>query len=171
MDHNLMRVKQATCCDRKGFTYIMESFGMIKIGSALRIEKRFRTLRMGSAAPMALLAVSNGRDLERLLHKVCAAGRDHGEWFHLKEWDFIRPLFEQERCASCVILSRAPSTQEARDVIRRLVAIDAKPLELEPIKKHPRKRGTGIPKRRSRTRILIAGNGKRIVKPGRLDGK
>lgn len=160
MDHNLMRVKQAPCCDRKGFTYIVESFGMIKIGSALRIDKRLRTLRMSSAAPMTLLAVSNGRDLERLLHRVCAASRDHGEWFHLKEWDFIRPLFEQQRCASCVVLSRAPSTQEARDIIGRLVAIDARPIKFEPVKK--RRRGIGI--KRRRTRILIAGDGKRIVR-------
>lgn len=191
-DPQKSKIKQATCCARKGFTYIAESFDLIKIGSASRVERRIQALRMASAAPIKLLAVANGKDLERLLHRVCARCRDHGEWFHSDAWKFIRPLFEQECCASCAIVSLAPNVlsmralgaKDARDLIGCLIPIAPRPIEFEPFEPATRMRrirkspttpttqceipvGTHHTQRRQRirTRIQIAANGKRIVIP------
>jgi hypothetical protein len=69
-----------------GFVYIIESGGLVKIGSARDLKRRLSQLRTGSSQELELL---NGwlldfpQDTERLLHKKYAAHRVRGEWFRL----------------------------------------------------------------------------------------
>jgi hypothetical protein len=57
--------------------------GPIKIGCAVDVEKRLKSLQVGSPTPLKLLGVlyGGGRKKENELHKRFATQRLEGEWF------------------------------------------------------------------------------------------
>jgi Meiotically up-regulated gene 113 len=65
--------------------YFVEAVGtdMIKIGYAMNIDTRMRSLLTASAVPLRLVATLRGGPiLEGRLHIQLAEHRAHGEWFH-----------------------------------------------------------------------------------------
>lgn len=70
------------------FIYYIEAIGSdtCKIGKAVCVESRFRSLRTMSAQQLQLIAVEQGpHSLERDLHRKFKAERLHGEWFRLSD--------------------------------------------------------------------------------------
>lgn len=64
------------------YVYFIQSGELVKIGTSRDPRKRFQTLRLGSPAPLRLLAcIPGGRPEERALHNRFARCRRHGEWF------------------------------------------------------------------------------------------
>lgn len=77
--------------------YFVLGGGLVKIGRAIDVDKRFRSLECGSPVPLELARVVPGeRGLECDLHRYFAAYRKHGEWFDLKAWEAIEPLSDDE---------------------------------------------------------------------------
>jgi hypothetical protein len=59
--------------------------GLIKIGKAVDVARRLKTLRTGSSEPLELLGSTpdtSGGLLERAIHRDFAADRARGEWFN-----------------------------------------------------------------------------------------
>lgn len=162
-----MRWSVMHCCDRPDFTYVIESLGLYKIGSAKDIAKRLMYLRIGSASELNYIAHCRGREMERVLHKACAVYRHHGEWFSAPAWDLIRPLFTQHRCAACLVLSRCPAPTNALEtvsvVVNALRVDPAAPVRsrLATSSPYPRPLPTSIS--RSKTRVAIGSRGRRII--------
>lgn len=76
--------------DKSGFVYFIkdETTGFTKIGSAIDIEKRLKTLQVGSSSKLNLQIRINDKDyikLENKLHKILKGYRVHGEWFDLSD--------------------------------------------------------------------------------------
>lgn len=73
-----LRERQASHC----IVYFIEGAGLIKIGSTLNIQSRFRSIRGSSPVPVKLIGtIPGGGPLEGLLHAKFAQHRSHGEWF------------------------------------------------------------------------------------------
>ena len=69
------------CCRRPGYTYIVESAGLAKIGCTEHPRERGMELQVGAPVPLKLVALFRGLDFEGQLHEHFAAVRAHGEWF------------------------------------------------------------------------------------------
>lgn len=72
-------------------TYVIRSGAFVKIGIAVDIEARFRTLLSSNPHDLECLVVfPGGRPVERALHQRFAAHRHRDEWFRvegsLAEW-------------------------------------------------------------------------------------
>lgn len=66
--------------------YVVESGGLLKIGTSTDVERRLRSLQSGSAAVLTVIGVMDGGRLEeQALHTEFAGSRLHGEWFRLSE--------------------------------------------------------------------------------------
>lgn len=74
-----------------GTTYVVQRQGWVKIGSALYVKQRLAALRKGGvkappdmnvAEPLTVVAMIDGRTVERELHRRYAEHRVEGEWFH-----------------------------------------------------------------------------------------
>ena len=89
------------CCTRKGFTYVIECEGHIKIGRARVVASRLRDIQATCPSKVTLLATAAGATLERLLHRMCDEWRLHGEWFEFAAWRHIAHLFAKGVCAAC----------------------------------------------------------------------
>lgn len=69
-----------------GRTYLLHCTvtGLVKIGIAVDVEQRFRTIQaMCPTRLEVIIDAPGGRELERALHEKYAHKRKHGEWFDL----------------------------------------------------------------------------------------
>lgn len=75
--------RRATSRPHKQWVYFIQcTAGPIKIGVAVDVEERLRTLQCGSPFELRLIArVPGGYDLEADLHRRLCEHRLHGEWF------------------------------------------------------------------------------------------
>lgn len=75
-------------------TYLMtDSTGLIKIGKAVDVWKRYETMKIGNPT-LEILAMCD-MDVESLLHEKFAYCRVSGEWFDIESDDF-RKEFEND---------------------------------------------------------------------------
>lgn len=74
--------------DAPARVYLIEAAsGQIKIGIAIDVDKRLKTLQSAHGDPLKVLAeFAGGHDLEQKLHKALAAYRLKGEWFRPGPW-------------------------------------------------------------------------------------
>ncbi len=78
---------------RPSFVYVMKclSTGLFKIGRAIAIPHRVKTVQSMSAGHLVLVYQAHGgSELESRLHKEFSHRRDHGEWFSLSEAELLR---------------------------------------------------------------------------------
>ena len=78
---------------RPSFVYVMKclSTGLFKIGRAIAIPHRVKTVQSMSAGHLVLVYQAHGgSELESRLHKEFSHRRDHGEWFSLSEVELLR---------------------------------------------------------------------------------
>lgn len=88
------------CCDAKGWTYVIEGAGMIKIGRTDGdLAKRIVDIQRMSPAQLRVLAAARGTDWESHLHFEHAKARSHGEWFHADKVAALRLDARRSRVA------------------------------------------------------------------------
>lgn len=73
----------STCCTAMDVTYFVSAGALIKVGRSRTslFPNRMAQLQCQSPAPLSILAVSRGGDMEGRVHLELAAHRAHGEWF------------------------------------------------------------------------------------------
>lgn len=79
------KTKQALYPSTERAVYLIQSFGLVKIGVTGRFwRKRVRDIQNMSAAPVRVrLVLAADEAFEQYLHRIFAAWRRHGEWFAL----------------------------------------------------------------------------------------
>lgn len=87
--------KKTSLSPQNGVVYFIQSLegGLIKIGKAQNLKKRFANIQSMSPVPLKILAVVAGyHEAEIKLHQRFAHLRSHGEWFHPNKelLDYIR---------------------------------------------------------------------------------
>ena len=84
------KVPEAPKTPRPGFVYLLESGGRYKIGMAVDVEARIKTISQDAACPVVLvhkIPAANKRGTEAYFHAHFAEKRLHGEWFALDPAD------------------------------------------------------------------------------------
>ena len=62
------------------YTYFVTGAGLVKIGRAVDVERRFKALQSSSPVRLKLIHSIEG-DYESMLHEHFKEKREHGEWF------------------------------------------------------------------------------------------
>ncbi|HHQ4678297.1 TPA: GIY-YIG nuclease family protein [Aeromonas veronii] len=92
-DFSELQKQVASQREKPSYVYVIRclSTGLFKIGRAIDIPNRVKTIQYMSAGHLVLVYQAHGgSDLESRLHKEFSHRRDHGEWFSLSEVELLR---------------------------------------------------------------------------------
>lgn len=99
------------CCAATGFTYLIASDDVVKIGKSESVEYRLSCLQSQNSARLELVALARGSDLEQRLHRRFKRYRVHGEWFSRDVLFMLRAsllrYWSRRLCFGCALASNS----------------------------------------------------------------